>query len=274
MYESAIHIPSHTPASGRQNLLAMDDDRALHVSSPGKPAWRELGAYAVYVSMGCPFQLHHADGTSETLDMARVRPFALHRIASTDPVVATVLIEAESIDIGALPCKQGGAYHFGSQRYERFLPFVADRVRAIAGGAAQGKPSSELFAEGLEFALLGEPRRRKALDPRILHVVGRIRQQPEDRYTAQDCARDVDLSLSRFLHLFKAETGVTFRRFLAWKRARGVLPKMTKGSNLTDVALDGGYADSTHFSHSIKRAFGWRPRDMLSDSRSIELISL
>lgn len=274
MYESTIRLPGHPPAPRLQHFLAMDEDRALHMSPPGKPAWRELGAYAVYVSMGQPFQLHHADGASETLGMARVRPFVPHRIESADPVVATVLIEVESIDIGALPCKHSGSYHFGAHRYDNFLPFVADRVRSIASEAAKGTPSAELFVDGLEFALLGEPRRRKALDPRIAHVVGNIRCQPEERYTAQGCAHEVDLSLSRFLHLFKAETGVTFRRFLAWKRARGVLPKMTNESNLTDVALDGGYADSTHFSHSIKRAFGWRPRDILSDSRSTELILL
>jgi AraC-like DNA-binding protein len=74
------------------------------------------------------------------------------------------------------------------------------------------------------------------------------------------------------VHLFKEEIGMTVRAFCAWKRARCVLPSMTGPCNLTQLALEAGYPDSTHFSHSIRRIFGLRPRDILAGSRRLSLL--
>jgi len=79
----------------------------------------------------------------------------------------------------------------------------------------------------------------------------------------------VALSFSRFLHLFKQETGLTFRAFRAWKRARSLLRHVHQSTTLTDIALDTGYPDSTHFSHSIRQVYGLRPSDILAGSRRL-----
>ena len=78
--------------------------------------------------------------------------------------------------------------------------------------------------------------------------------------TAADCAASVNLSPSRFLHLFKEQTGISFRAFRAWKRARHLLHFVNEDINLAHLAQDIGYPDSTHFSHSIRRFYGLQPR--------------
>ena len=78
--------------------------------------------------------------------------------------------------------------------------------------------------------------------------------------TAADCAASAGLSPSRFLHLFKEQTGVSFRAFRAWKRARHLLHFANQDINLAHLAQDIGYPDSTHFSHSIRRFYGLKPR--------------
>lgn len=245
----------------------MDADRAFYVGLLGKPSWRELGAYTVYVSRGRPFLLRYMDGAWQKHGVAAVRPYVPHQIASPDKSIAVVLTEPESVDLSLLPCRQEG------MRRSNGLPILASRVRTSGTGSSEGASSDELFGPALEEALYGGSLGRKLLDPRIAHIVERIRSQPEARYGAEECAREVNLSFSRFLHLFKSETGTPFRRFQAWKRARGVLPQLVKGgSNLTEVALDAGYPDSTHFSHSIKHIYGLRPSDILSGSRRLELI--
>ena len=103
--------------------------------------------------------------------------------------------------------------------------------------------------------------------------MAQIRQNPCEQFFASECARLTGLSFSRFVHLFKEEIGMTFRSFCAWKRARSVLPSMTADCNLTELALQAGYPDSTHFSHSIRRIFGYRPRDILAGSRQLALRS-
>jgi AraC-like DNA-binding protein len=89
--------------------------------------------------------------------------------------------------------------------------------------------------------------------------------------TAADCAASVNLSPSRLLHLFKEQTGVSFRAFRAWKRARHLLHFVNEDINLAHLAQDIGYPDSTHFSHSIRRFYGLQPRAIFSGSRDLAI---
>jgi len=41
--------------------------------------------------------------------------------------------------------------------------------------------------------------------------------------------------------------------------------------SLTDVALDLGYPDSSHFSHSIRASFGLQPRSIREGSRGMKV---
>ena len=89
--------------------------------------------------------------------------------------------------------------------------------------------------------------------------------------TAASCAAAAGLSPSRFLHLFKQETGIAFRCFRAWKRARHLLHFVNEDINLAHLAQDIGYPDSTHFSHSIRRFYGLKPRAIFSGSRDLAI---
>jgi AraC-like DNA-binding protein len=91
--------------------------------------------------------------------------------------------------------------------------------------------------------------------------------------TAASCAAEAGLSPSRFLHLFKEETGISFRSFRAWKRARHLLHFANQDINLAHLAQDIGYPDSTHFSHSIRRFYGLKPRAIFSGSRDLAIYS-
>jgi AraC-like DNA-binding protein len=78
------------------------------------------------------------------------------------------------------------------------------------------------------------------------------------------------LSFSRFLHLFKQEVGAPFRSFRTWKRARNLLNYVVHTDcNLSYIALDTGYPDSTHFSHSIRQVYGLKPSEIFAGSRRL-----
>ena len=65
---------------------------------------------------------------------------------------------------------------------------------------------------------------------------------------------------------------MTFRCFRAWKRARSFL-SYVKLPNLTEVALQIGYPDSTHFSHSIRNVYGLTPTDIRAGSRRLAIVT-
>ena len=94
---------------------------------------------------------------------------------------------------------------------------------------------------------------------------------PAEAVSAEQCAAEVHLSFSRFLHLFKEQTGMTFRAFRAWKRARSLLRYVRESTSLTDIALTAGYPDSPNFSHSIRQFYGLKPSDIVAGSRRLVL---
>ena len=61
----------------------------------------------------------------------------------------------------------------------------------------------------------GEALPRRALDPRVTRAIARIGKFSGEPVTAATCATEAGLSSSRFLHLFKEETGIAFRSFRA-----------------------------------------------------------
>ncbi|HWV08043.1 MAG TPA: hypothetical protein VN156_00780, partial [Pseudomonas sp.] len=60
--------------------------------------------------------------------------------------------------------------------------------------------------------------------------------------------------------------------FRTWRRARSLLHYVDRSHNLAQVALDIGYPDSTHFSHSIRQTYGLKPRDIFAGSRKLRLL--
>jgi len=131
--------------------------------------------------------------------------------------------------------------------------------------------SGDVGSTALDQMCLGEVLPRRALDPRVARSIAQIERFSGEAVTATAYATQARLSTSRFLHLFKHETGISFRAFRAWKRARHLLHFANQHVNLAHLAQDIGYPDSTHFSHSIRRFYGLKPRAIFSGSRDLAI---
>ena len=112
----------------------------------------------------------------------------------------------------------------------------------------------------------------RSLDERVVEILRLLCEEPNDAtLSAESCAASVGLSASRLCHLFRAETGVSFRSCKMWRRARRFLAQASGDCSLTDVALGLGYPDSSHFSHSIRRTFGMQPGAMRAGARNMTI---
>ena len=250
-------------APTRRRSMIMTLDRIVYSGLLGAPSRRMFGAHTVYVAHESPFEIAIDGEPRQRAWLAVVGANQVHEITSSDRLVRDILIEPEFATLADLaPFDQRGV----CARTDEYLQLQQAYEAWLAGRDFTDAPVTELdrFFFGREFAPC-------ALDARIQRVVVRIRTSPNAQFSAADCARLTGLSFSRFVHLFKQEIGMTFRAFCAWKRARAVLPSMTGPCNLTELALEAGYPDSTHFSHSIRRIFGLRPRDILAGSRRLSL---
>jgi AraC-like DNA-binding protein len=118
----------------------------------------------------------------------------------------------------------------------------------------------------------GGPRTRDHFDPRIEHVLARLKREILSPPTAADLARDTGLSEGRLLHLFSDELGVPLRRYLLWLRLRQVIHAWALTRSLTESAHAAGFADSAHLSRTFRSMYGIRPSDVLRGDGRVELL--
>ena len=100
-------------------------------------------------------------------------------------------------------------------------------------------------------------------DVRILAALRRMRDQPHRSHSMAELGACAGLSASRFLHLFKAETGVPLRRYRLWNCMGAAVAAFREGKSLTEAAHAAGFASSAHFSTAFRDMFGMMPSELL-----------
>lgn len=111
-----------------------------------------------------------------------------------------------------------------------------------------------------------------AIDSRVAKVVEKIKQTADDNLSVDDLASLVNLSVPRLVQIFKKQTGVPMRRYRLWHRLYITAVEMASGGNLTEAAINAGFTDSAHFSHTFKAMFGMAPTTILMQPNSLKII--
>ncbi len=272
-------VADHLPLSDRRNrVMWLNNDRVFYAGLLGAVSVRTMGGWLVYASLGAPLRIAledagtaAADAPWQSAQLAVVPPWVPHRVACDERLICSITIEPETVDEAALPAwlRQHGGAVPGS--HPDALPML-QRLRTAHARLRTGGRQVDWQTACFDTALFGQPLPPRRVDARIARVLDSMRDDPAQLTTAQDCAARVGLSFSRFLHLFKAEVGTPFRSLRTWKRARSLLHHVTRDTNLVHVALDTGYPDSTHFSHSIRQVYGLKPRDLFAGSRQLTVL--
>lgn len=240
--------------------------RVAYLGLLGQPDGRVLGSHTLYACLDAPLTLCWQAGELSA-HAVWVPPQVPHRIAAASELatVLCVMVEPESVAPGALAWSAGAPPGEAAQWLTR-VARVCAALDAQADGLALGDAA-------LDTLLFGAPLPARALEARIAAVVARMAQAPAEEVDAAGAAAACGLSVSRFLHLFKAELGVSWRTFRAWKRARSLLPCVRSGDNLTHIAQALGYPDASHFSHTIRQVTGFRPSEIMAGARLVRVMS-
>lgn len=101
------------------------------------------------------------------------------------------------------------------------------------------------------------------IDNRIKTSLDYIRESLNTELRLEDVASRVNLSGSRYAHLFKEQVGIPFRRFVLWTRLQTTVESILKGSSLTSACYEGGFADLSHFTKTFVAMFGVTPSSVL-----------
>lgn len=96
-------------------------------------------------------------------------------------------------------------------------------------------------------------------DDRIVKAIKYLDDNAERVVSLKEISDICFLSQSRFLHLFKEKTGIHFRRYQLWNRLIKSLPYLSD-NNITTVAHQFGFSDSSHYTRTFKETFGLIPK--------------
>lgn len=107
-------------------------------------------------------------------------------------------------------------------------------------------------------------------DDRINKALAYLTEHAHRIVTLEEISDHCHLSPSRFLHLFKEETGITFRRAQSWNKLIKGIPLIAR-KPFTEIAHEVGFSDSAHLSRTFKENFGFTPRDFLKISQFIQV---
>lgn len=250
-----------------QKYMLVLDDRVFYQGLTGnKMNERRLGSLTFYAALSGDCRLKLGDGEWQSQELAMVPPYQPHQVATESGQVIIVMIEPERLDPEEREVLTTQAADPDQRRS------LVERFRQAAVRLAGSAPDCDVSAPEFDRILFGRVLEERKLDWRISSAIEDIRLDGlESASLASDLAADIGLSSSRFLHLFKDQTGVSFRNYRMWRRARTFLMHANNASSLTDVALSLGYPDSSHFSRTIRKIYGLKPRSIRVGSQNLRV---
>ena len=226
---------------------------------------RLLGALSIYAVPQGEFEIAIAGAPPQRVQMAAVPAYIPHQLRPPAGRIFNLLVEPESVgaDTADMLADAFGPAAGPAQ------PFIA-RLNA-ADEMIRSRPAAfEIGTSDFDRLFFGADLVGRSVDPRTAEILRMMVDEPnEQRLAAADYARHVGLSVSRMLRLFRDDTDIPFRKLRMWKRARRFLDQANGTARLTDVALDLGYPDASHFSNSIRRIFGMGPALMRAGAKDM-----
>ena len=149
-----------------------------------------------------------------------------------------------------------------------FLLRIGDDEREVRSALIPARTRHQVVSEGRMLFLYLEP---DLGDDRIRAALGILRRHPS--LSAPQVAAELNLSTSRFLHLFSAHAGTSFRRYRLWARMLRVAAATTAGADLTRASAEAGFASPSHFSDAFRDMFGLTAGALLGKNARIVLDS-
>lgn len=193
------------------------------------------------------------DGVWYEYDAAWVPSALSHQTEATADGFCILLIDPLTSGISfKLQESQGGAAG-AFELAPRLGPRACEEILALTANPLQDTRDRIL---GILRAANDYPGRQT--DPRVLaSIEAMLGKNPAA--SLPELARQRGISPSRFRHLFREETGITFSGYRLWLKMRGAVLELAKDTDLGRAALNGGFADQSHFNRIVRRSFGFTP---------------
>lgn len=180
-------------------------------------------------------------GEQVTGDVLFIRPGVEHEVICADGGINVIYLDGLTWS-GSFPC---------AQRLQGPLADVAvDALFQEAG--AQAELRCRLSS--------GAP----PIPQKLGVVIDTILAEPMLRLSQLELAHRLRMERTGALRLFKAATGLTFRRFKRWSALQHAARQIAAGELVRTAAMDAGFADTAHLSRTFRASFGLTPSEAIA----------
>jgi AraC-like DNA-binding protein len=240
------------------NTLILGSHQALYIGELPGTGWHRHACPVLLLGLSGRFTVHLPHGRSHSCHSALIDTGTEHVFDPCGERVALMYFEPDSTEARRL---RG---HFSMQG-----PVIWDP--AIKPGS---RCSYDRYLDTFDLQSLLRDRRADIapLDERVVRSLQHLRSVHEAPLARNGMAAEAQLSASRFNHLFRAETGVSFRSYRVWSQVRSAMMGLGPDLNLTHAALHGAFTDSSHFSRMFRQTFGMTPSSVLKPLKEVRLI--
>jgi len=151
-------------------------------------------------------------------------------------------------------------------------PVRSEPWAVLSEDRSQGRAAPGLESWYLTLALQGDEAYRAFAShlrsSESYQLLGFLLEQGSGREKLQDLAGRYGVSVSHFRRLCRQALGGAAKSELrGWRTARALLSMAEGAASLTDVALEFGFASSSHFSKEIRELVGVAPSSLIDITR-------
>jgi AraC-like DNA-binding protein len=253
------------------SILYLWDKRTLYIGPLFESLKLSQGAATLVVSLDKPISFS-IEGEAESIECTSLLlPAGLSvTIHTRDAIVANCNLDALGADfsgVSALMQESHGKVCYNLKHYAVFQQvYQTLQEQQLDSNSAYDLVDDLLEKRFRQFYP------KHAIDSRVAKVVDKIKQTANDNLSVEDLARLVNLSVPRLVQIFKKQTGVPMRRYRLWHRLFITAVEIAAGGNLTEAAINAGFTDSSHFSHTFKAMFGMPPTTILLQPNGLKIV--
>ena len=243
------------------------DEQAIFLGQAADASLHESPAIKVCVALEQSFALRtHEDDTFTNYESAIVAAGQPHAIDGRQNKMVMLLLAPET------KLAQSLAPIFSKRGITRLSAESVAKIRAIFE-----KFDERLVADDVENIcqqMVGAIDNGESLpiDSRVAQSIEWIRSSRDQGISVQEIASGVELSESRFSHLFTENVRVPVRRYLLWLRLRDAMHLLASGMSLTEIAHEAGFADSAHLARTFRSQLGIAPSALTKESKVISFL--
>jgi len=221
----------------------------------------------VCVAIQGSFRLCSVAGKSASYRAAIIPSGMAHQLDGQGSAVATLRLNPDTLEARRLISSYSNN-QIVSLSWDA-VSSVHPRLRLYLDQGCSPDEADGLFSELISH-LTSPGSRYLSFDSRIAVLLEYFQSVSLNHMTAREAAALTNLSPDRFMHLFREQVGLSFRRYQLGLRLRAALQEMRDEKSLTDLAHKVGFADAAHLTRTARLMLGHAPSSLFAHQWWIE----